>query len=105
MMVRMRQLWSGGKKVDRRLQLMQSDPFVLGHLVITSEKGERYAALVEHETALPKPKDLLPRLWSAEVVSCQWGRINVRGYQRDQGQLCMQEWECTVIGHQDRSAS
>lgn len=84
---------------------MQGDDAVIGHLVIAGQKGERYASLVKYETAVPPPTEMIPRLWSAEVVSCQFGRIHVRGVQRVQGKMCLQEWECTVFGNQDRAAS
>lgn len=100
MIVRVTQRWHAGEKLDSRSANMVDSP--KGRLLLTRRGEERYATLA----SLPSPltnepiTELLPRLWSFEVLESTDDSITIRGMQRYNKKLVCQEWWCLIMKNQ-----
>lgn len=97
MRVRVEQTWKDGVPRDSRERYLSYE-VAEGHLTLEGlAQGERFAALMKGDRFSKTREELLPRLWSPQLVSIQGNRLVLRGVQRNSGRLCHQEWSCEVL--------
>jgi hypothetical protein len=99
MRVRIEQLWKDGRQRDGRERSMTREA-VIGFLFVESQEGERFATVAQADEGASTRVELLPRLWSPTVLKMNGTSFLLRGFQRDGGRLCHQEWECWVLNRQ-----